>query len=507
MARGSLKPWRMTDTPDHNPVLTLYNSLTRKKEPFIPQYPTRVTMYNCGPTVYSYAHIGNARAAVVADVLFRVLRHIYGEDAVVYARNITDVDDKIIKASHEQGVPISEITEKFARIYNEDLAAIGCLPPTHQPKATQHISHMIEMISDLIVKGFAYESDGHVFFDVSKYKQYGELSGNSLDALRGGDRVGEGEVARKRNAADFVLWKPELDGVGWDAPFGPNGANMKGRPGWHIECSVMAKASLCDEGYGNVIDIHCGGVDLKFPHHENERAQSCCANGTEKFANYWVHNEFLNMGSEKMSKSLGNVKLIHDLLKDWDGEVIRLALLKAHYRSELIWSEDLLRESKENLNYAYRYKSAAMKLPGLTTKSLSGFDGSLLNDLGTPDAFKDLTFFSGEISGVVSKITSGEDISWEDAKVLDEYFNSWNLLGLLQKDPEAWFKGGLDTDKFDSLVADYDRLRAEALAAKEAGDKAAMGALFSQTDAIRDELKAEGVVIESGPDGSAWRKA
>jgi cysteinyl-tRNA synthetase len=184
-----------------------------------------------------------------------------------------------------------------------------------------------------------------------------------------------------------------------------------------------------------------------------------------------------------------------------------LALLKAHYRSELIWSEDLLRESKENLNYAYRYKSAAMKLPGLTTKSLSGFDGSLLNDLGTPDAFKDLTFFSGEISGVVSKITSGEDISWEDAKVLDEYFNSWNLLGLLQKDPEAWFKGGLDTDKFDSLVADYDRLRAEALAAKEAGDKAAMGALFSQTDAIRDELKAEGVVIESGPDGSAWRKA
>jgi len=198
----------MNDTP----TLTLYNSLTRKKETFTPQDPSRVTMYNCGPTVYSYAHIGNARAAVVADVLFRVLRHIYGEEAVVYARNITDVDDRIIKAAKEQGVPISDITEKYARIYQEDLRALGCLDPTYQPKCTEHISHMIEMISDLIVKGFAYESDGHVFFDVSKYDDYGKLSGNTLDALRGGDRVGEGEVARKRNAADFVLWKPEIIG-------------------------------------------------------------------------------------------------------------------------------------------------------------------------------------------------------------------------------------------------------------------------------------------------------
>jgi cysteinyl-tRNA synthetase len=260
----------MTDQthPQGHP-LTLYNSLTRQKEQFIPQDASRVTMYNCGPTVYSYAHIGNARAAVVADVLFRVLRHIYGEDHVVYARNITDVDDKIIKAAKEQGVPISEITEKYARIYNEDLAALNCLPPTHQPKATVHIPDMITMIADLIEKGHAYESDGHVFFDVSTYDAYGKLSGNTLDALKGGDRVGEGEVARKRNAADFVLWKPELDGVGWDAPFG------RGRPGWHIECSAMAKATLTSEIESDVIDIHCGGVDLKFPHHENEIAQSC----------------------------------------------------------------------------------------------------------------------------------------------------------------------------------------------------------------------------------------
>ena len=340
----------MTDTKAQAHPLTLYNSLTRKKEPFIPQDSKRVTMYNCGPTVYSYAHIGNARAAVVADVLFRVLRHIYGEDAVVYARNLTDIDDKIIKAATEQGVEISAITEKFAKIYQDDLKALNCLEPTEEPKATTHIPDMIVMIAELIEKGHAYESDGHVFFDVSTYEAYGKLSGNTLDALRGGDRVGEGEVARKKNAADFVLWKPELDGVGWDAPFGPNKSNMKGRPGWHIECSAMAKATL-----GEVIDIHCGGVDLKFPHHENEIAQSCCANEEELFANYWVHNEFLNMGSEKMSKSLGNVTLVHDLLKAWDGEVIRLALLKAHYRSELNWSEDLLRESKAQLDRWYGF--------------------------------------------------------------------------------------------------------------------------------------------------------
>ena len=496
------------------PQLTLYNSLTRKKEVFKPQNPERVTMYNCGPTVYSYAHIGNARAAVVADVLFRVLRHIYGQDHVIYARNITDVDDRIIQNAKETGKAISDITEKYARIYNEDLAAIGCLPPTEQPKCTAHIDGMVAMTSELIEKGFAYESDGHVFFDVSKYDDYGKLSGNNLESLRGGDRVGEGEVARKRNSADFVLWKPELDGVGWDAPFG------KGRPGWHIECSAMAKAVLTDGTDSDTIDIHCGGVDLKFPHHENEIAQSNCAHDGAPLANYWVHNEFLNMGSEKMSKSLGNVKLIHDLLKDWDGEVIRLALLKAHYRSELVWTEDLLKESKAQLDGWYRIKNQCLNVLDkqqdkrtiiellwyLDDLNLANFWSNLSQTsilLGAHFHSSDYVFSFGgeELDGVV-------DVSLNESQLIDKsrrFLGGLNSLGLLQKDPEVWFKGGLD---YDALVAEYDSVRAKAIAAKEVGDKAKMGEMFKRSDEIRDQFKAEGVVIESGAGGkSSWRKA
>lgn len=489
--------------------LKLYNSLTRKKERFIPQDGSRVTMYNCGPTVYSYAHIGNARAAVVADVLFRVLRHIYGEDHVVYARNITDVDDKIIASAKAQGVLISDITEKYARIYNEDLDALGCLMPTHQPKATQHISHMVEMISKLIEDGFAYASDGHVFFDVSKYEDYGKLSGNTLDALRGGNRVGEGEVARKRNSADFVLWKPELDGVGWDAPFGPNKSNMRGRPGWHIECSAMAKATLCDDEYGNTIDIHCGGVDLKFPHHENEKAQSCCANGTENFAKFWVHNEFLNMAkadgsSEKMSKSLGNVTLVHDLLKDWDGEVIRLALLKAHYRSELQWSEDLLKESKAQLDGWYRVLLLAKELGWMPhTQKPLGIVANVSDDLSLPSS---LVALSSYFLSFRAELDANDETSSvrSQSLYLGIISKLTNLLGLLQKAPEDWFRGGLD---YDVLVAEYDDVRALAITAKDAGDKAAMGALFRRSDEIRDTLKSENIIIETGLNGSTWRKA
>ena len=494
--------------------LTLYNSLTRKKERFIPQNPKRVTMYNCGPTVYSYAHIGNARAAVVADVLFRVLRHIYGEEHVIYARNITDVDDRIIQNAKETGWPISEITEKYARIYNEDLAAIGCLPPTQQPKCTAHIEGMVAMTSELIEKGFAYVSDGHVFFDVSKYEDYGQLSGNNLESLRGGDRVGEGEVARKRNAADFVLWKPELDGVGWDAPFGPNGANMKGRPGWHIECSAMAKAVLTDGTDSETIDIHCGGVDLKFPHHENEIAQSNCAHEGAPLANYWVHNEFLNMGSEKMSKSLGNVKLIHDLLKDWDGEVIRLALLKAHYRSELVWSESLLEESKAQLDGWYRVLVDADPHQLLVETVDQSFVHKLFSDLNTVEAitylsrFDQFVRFSRKTDDKVKiEMTIGNTripTNLEETTAA-QFIATANLLGLLQKDPEDWFRGGLD---YDALVAEYDSVRAQALAAKAVGDKAKMGEMFKRSDEIRDQFKAEGVVIESGAGGkSSWRKA
>jgi len=487
----------MTDTAH---PLTLYNSLTRTKEPFVPQDPKRVTMYNCGPTVYSYAHIGNARAAVVADVLYRVLRHIYGEDHVVYARNITDVDDRIIQSAKETGKPISEITEKYARIYNEDLAALNCLPPTVQPKATVHIPDMITMISGLIDKGHAYESDGHVFFDVSTYEDYGKLSGNTLDALRGGDRVGEGEVARKKNAADFVLWKPELDGVGWDAPFG------RGRPGWHIECSAMAKATLTEGIDTDVIDIHCGGVDLKFPHHENEIAQSCCANDTGKFANYWVHNEFLNMGTEKMSKSLGNVTLVHDLLKDWDGEVIRLALLKAHYRSELNWSEDLLKESKAQLDGWYRAikesKQANLKDTyndeRLNSIGNLGVGKQELSDLNIPESLGLISSGASIVQGCLERLSqnpiTGDFVTLKSAR--KRLIESAQALGLLQKDPENWFKGNASSDdqaEFDAIAL----RRQEARAAKD----------WAAADAARDEATAKGIVLEDGPDGTTWRKA
>ncbi|MEL6686766.1 MAG: cysteine--tRNA ligase, partial [Pseudomonadota bacterium] len=445
--------------------------------------------YNCGPTVYSYAHIGNARAAVAADVLFRVLCHIYGEDAVVYARNITDVDDKIIAASQEEGVPISDITEKYARIYNEDLAALNCLPPTYQPKATDHISDMVKLIQDLIDKGHAYVSDGHVFFDVSTYEGYGALSGNTLDNLRGGDRVGEGEVARKRNAADFVLWKPELDGVGWDAALGPDGANLRGRPGWHIECSAMIRAKL-----GKTIDIHCGGIDLKFPHHENEIAQSCCGNGTDEFARFWVHNEFLNMGKDKMSKSLGNVTLVHDLLKEWDGEVIRFELIGTKYRNQLIWEKSGLTATKNLLDRLYRMKS-----DWLTSKSNVGnepdtiFLEAVANDLNIPDALRVLM---ERIAETTDQLRENSISKEEGIIVFGKIIASLNLIGFLQRDPEDWFRGNASADE----SAEFDALAAARHAARQAKD-------WAEADRIRDEGKARGIVFEDGPDGTSWRKA
>jgi len=468
------------------PQLKLYNTLTRRKEVFTPQDPKRVTMYNCGPTVYSYAHIGNARAAVAADVLFRVLRHIYGEDHVVYARNITDVDDKIIQSAKEQGVDISDITEKYARIYNEDLAALGCLPPTHQPKCTGHIDCMVDMISDLLAKGFAYESDGHVFFDVSKYEDYGKLSGNTLENLRGGDRVGEGEVARKKNSADFVLWKPELDGVGWDAPFG------KGRPGWHIECSAMSKAVL-----GETIDIHCGGQDLKFPHHENEIAQSECSHEGAPLANYWVHNAFLNMGDEKMSKSLGNVALIHDLLEKWDGEVLRLALLKAHYRSELVWTESLLKESKTQLDGWYNIKKVHVNGHAHTKGHPPHrrlVSSSIFSDISTEKQIAFVQVHVSEANKLLFNQTAPESLVVQDELI--QVVKGANLLGLLQKDPEEWFKGGASSDEeaeFDAIA----KRREEARAQKD----------WAAADTARDEATAKGIVLEDGPDGTTWRKA
>jgi cysteinyl-tRNA synthetase len=501
--------------------LELYNSLTREKREFIPQDDKRVTMYNCGPTVYSYAHIGNARAAVVADVLFRVLRHIYGEDHVVYARNLTDIDDKIIQSSIDTGTPIKEITEKYAHIYNEDLAALNCLEPTLQPKATEHMDEMIAMISTLIDAGCAYTSEGHVFFDVTTYDAYGKLSGNTLDQLRKGERVEDEEYARKKNAADFVLWKPAKDGEPfWPAPFGD------GRPGWHLECSAMIEKNL-----GETIDIHCGGVDLKFPHHENEIAQSSCSHGGAPLAKYWVHNEFLNMAkkdgkSDKMSKSLGNVVLVHDLLKDWDGEVIRLALLKAHYRSELIWSEDLLKESKKQLDGWYRFFAPRMKntrhsessvklpfvvfddlaLPTFFAKigSIGGFAGAVtrpLEALGGKSLLRGVMDAHQKGKGYLDKdLLQAEQLHLSSET---QALQTLQIFGLMQKDPDEWFKGtgkegGLTDDEIEALITE----RAEVRAAKN----------WARADEIRDLFSAENIILEDGPPtkenstGTTWRR-
>ena len=325
-------------------TLKLYNSLTRQKEEFTPLDPSNVRMYACGPTVYNYAHIGNARMAVVFDLWARLLRHLYPK--VTYASNITDVEDKIMIAAEEQGVPIHEITEKYTKIYNDDMGTLGVDLPDIQPKATDHIAEMIDQISQLIDRGHAYEAEGHVLFHVPSDPSYGTLSGRSRDEQVAGARV---EVAPyKKDPADFVLWKPSTeDQPGWDSPWG------LGRPGWHIECSAMAEKHL-----GLPFDIHGGGADLKFPHHENEIAQSCCANDKAKepdsFAKYWVHNGFVTVEGEKMSKSLGNFLLVHDLIEKYPGEVLRLSLLSAHYRQPLDWSEQVLHQNQKLLDKLYQ---------------------------------------------------------------------------------------------------------------------------------------------------------
>ena len=498
----------MTDKPlakEH--PLKLFNSLTREVERFKPQDPSRVTMYNCGPTVYSYAHIGNARAAVVADVLFRVLRHIYGEEHVVYARNLTDVDDKIIKAVAETGEDMASLTERYARIYNEDLTALNCLPPTHQPKATGAIQEMADIIVELLDKDVAYVSEGHVLFDVTKDDDYGKLSGRKLDDNRAGARV---EVASyKRNPGDFVLWKPSKDG---EPSWNPSDRFPPGRPGWHIECSAMIRDTL-----GETIDIHCGGIDLKFPHHENEIAQSECAND-KPLAKFWVHNEFLNMGKDKMSKSEGNVVLVHDLLEEWDGEVIRLALLKAHYRSELSWSEDLLRESKAQLDGWYRLLANKPAKPSDGVQSSGKFDHlsdapslhkqieeAVSIDLLLAAVWSLLSTLQEKLSLVMPIVGAGRvdlqkqaTLSYYDEalRLLNLMTETLNLLGLLQRDPDDWFSGN---------ASDDDKARFDALAEARAAARKAKN--WAEADRIRDEGTAAGIVFEDGPERTSWRKA
>ena len=435
-------------------MIRLHDTLAREKRPFVPLNPQRITMYVCGPTVYGRAHIGNARPAVVFDTLARLIRHEYGANSLVYARNVTDVDDKIINKAKEEGVDPSVITERYERFYLEDMGALGVRPPDIAPHATQEIPAMIAMIEELIAKGFAYEAQGHVLFHVPSDEDYGALSRRDRDAMLAGARV---EVAPyKRDPADFVLWKPSDEGVvGWDSPWG------RGRPGWHIECSAMIRAHM-----GETIDIHGGGLDLIFPHHENEIAQSRSAHSDVPLARFWVHNGFVDMGAEKMSKSLGNIITVDQLLATGHrGEVLRLALLSAHYRQPLPWTEALLAQSKATLDRLYR---AAGDAAG--GKVDEGVLDALSDDLNTPLALSRLT-------GI------------EDGATLKA---SAQLLGLLSMTQDEWFRGDGDPGDIEARI----EARADAKKRRD----------FAQADRIRDELKAEGILLEDGPSGTTWRR-
>jgi cysteinyl-tRNA synthetase len=435
-------------------MIRLYDTMSREKREFEPSDPKRITMYVCGPTVYNRAHIGNARPAVVFDTLARLIRHEYGPDSLVYARNVTDVDDKIIAAAEAEGVEPGVITARYEKAYLEDMGALGVQPPTIAPHATQEIGPMIAMIERLIGLGNAYEAEGHVLFSVPSDPDYGALSRRDRESMLAGARV---EVAPyKRDPADFVLWKPSPEGViGWDSPWG------RGRPGWHIECSAMIRAHL-----GETIDIHGGGLDLIFPHHENEIAQSRCAHGGAPLARFWVHNGFLDMGAEKMSKSLGNVVTVADLLAQGHrGETLRLALLSAHYRSPLPWTENSIEQSKAVLDRLYRVAGDAEggEVDAEVVDALS-------DDLNTPLALARLQAL--ENPGTLRASAA--------------------VLGLLSQTEDNWFRGGGGDPAVESRIAE----RAEAKKNRD----------FATADRIRDELKAEGIVLEDGPSGTTWRR-
>jgi cysteinyl-tRNA synthetase len=434
-------------------MIRLHDTLAREKRQFVPLNAERITMYVCGPTVYGRAHIGNARPAVVFDTLARLIRHEFGPDSLVYARNVTDVDDKIIAAADAEGVETSVITERYEARYLEDMGALGVREPTIAPHATREIGPMIAMIERLIESGNAYEADGHVLFSVPSDPQYGVLSRRDREQMIAGARV---EIAPyKRDPADFVLWKPSSEGViGWESPWGV------GRPGWHIECSAMIRAHL-----GETIDIHGGGLDLIFPHHENEIAQSRCAHGGLPLARFWVHNGFVDMGAEKMSKSLGNIVTPADLLaKGHRGETLRLALLSAHYRQPLPWTDALVAQAKSTLDGLYRKAGDAE--PGSVDERVLE---ALRDDLNTPLALSRL----GNLDGGTLKASA-------------------NLLGLLTGSATEWFQSDADAAPIEERIA-------ARLEAKKARD-------FATADRIRDELKAEGIILEDGPSGTTWRK-
>ena len=452
----------------------LYNSLTRTKEDFVPINAEHVRIYACGPTVYNVAHIGNARMAVVFDVLARLLRHIYPK--VTYASNITDIDDKIMEAAKTTGEDISFITRKYERIYNENMASLGVVQPDIQPRATETIPEMIKLMDMMIDRGHAYVAENHVLFNVPSFPQYGGLSGRSRDDQIAGARV---DVAPyKRDPADFVLWKPSApDQVGWDSPWG------RGRPGWHIECSAMSEKHL-----GLPIDIHGGGADLKFPHHENEIAQSCCAHGQSDlafFSKYWMHNGFLTVEGEKMSKSLGNFITAQELLdRGISGEAIRYALLSAHYRQPLDWTENGLQNAQKSLDKFYRILNDLKDVADIPAAIPQGFMDAICDDLNSPKAYAELNALAKTAADTKTPIDKAA------------FKSAANLMGFLTADPAEWIgKGAVHSDIDAAWVDGLLQERAEAKKTKN----------FARADAIRDELAAKNIVIEDTPEGTKWR--
>ena len=458
-------------------TLKIYDTLSRVKTDFNPLDPAHVRMYVCGPTVYDYAHIGNARPVVVFDVLSRLLRTLYPK--VTYARNITDVDDKINARAQESGEDIGTITKRTTDIFHQDMAELCALPPDVEPRATDHIKEMIAMIEDLIDKGHAYAKDGHVVFSVPSMSEYGKLSKLDKRQIIAGARV---EIAPyKRDAQDFVLWKPSADGIpGWESPWG------RGRPGWHIECSAMSHKHL-----GESFDIHGGGLDLIFPHHENEIAQSKCAHGPETFAKYWMHNGYLMSEGEKMSKSLGNFYTVHVLLEEFPGEAIRLALLKSHYRKPMDFTKEGLREAKLELDRFYNILRRHSSVPKSQADIPKSVLSQLKDDLNTPGAISALH----QCLGALKNAEEDQILAAKNALLA-----AGHVLGLLQQDPEDWLKwqpvtateAGLSDAEIEVLIAE----RVNARANKD----------FAASDRIRDQLTNDGIILEDSSEGTIWRR-
>ncbi len=441
----------------------LTNNLTNKKEQFIPKNKEKIGMYVCGPTVYDDPHIGNARPLVVFDILFKLLKNNFSK--VSYIRNITDIDDKIIKSSQEQKISTKELTEKVTSSFQKDCEFLNCENPTYQPKATEHIDIMIEMITELIEKGFAYENQKHVYFEVKKFADYGKLSNKNLDELIAGSRIEISE--NKKNSEDFVLWKPSTDDEPfWDSPWG------KGRPGWHLECSAMSKKFL-----GNEFDIHGGGIDLIFPHHENEIAQSRCANDTKVFAKYWIHNAFITMSNEKMAKSQGNILKIKDFRNKISGQIIRLALMSTHYKQPLDWNDKLLSDCENTLDKWYRVYSSDFKSIKVPDEILK----PLYDDLNTPG-------FIANLHHLFEKATKGESV--------DLFISACQFIGLMNESREQW-------NNFKKNKASIDEAEIKNMLSLR--DKARENKNYKEADRIRDELYDKGVLIEDKDGTTLWK--